>query len=405
MWSVNFEGSNGTVMENYDVAIIGASVSGGSLAACLGRAGLSVALIDKGSFPRRKACGEGLSNVALSALVRMGFEVAPAMESGIPYFGYRMDLGKRSFGFASGRKRLLKGVGVQRFYLDSLILGTATACPSISTFLETSASGATRTPGGYSLELSNGETIGARQLVLADGANSRNAAQLGIPVWRKSKPLWGISFIMEGTYRKTTGDVVVILKNGFEINCTPVSKNRLNVTFLTEKSGVKPLQGPALREELLIEAMEKSHFIGTPLGAPIQVGPVNAARRPYVHEAIMLLGDAAENLDPVAGMGMTHGILMAEIAAECILSHFNQGVSQETSHHRYSSMSERMSRPYRGFTRLTASLLRSPARSILLPLLSATMLPGMIRKALDEDLNRSLRPHSLPRHFLNLVGA
>ena len=392
-------------MKEYDVAIIGASISGGALASCLGRKGLSVALIDKGSFPRRKACGEGLSNVALEALVRMGFDVAPAVETGLPYYGYRMDLGSRSHAFASGRKNLLKGVGIQRYHLDSLILAAAAACPSVSVFLESTASGIEKNPRGYTLRLGDGTRISARQLVLADGANSKNAALLGIPVRRKDKPLWGISFIMEGTYGKITGEVVVLLKNGFEINCTPVGKSRLNVTFLAEKSRVKPLQDPAIRDALLAEALGKSHFIGIPMEKPLQVGPVSAARRPYVHESIMLLGDAAENLDPVAGMGMTHGLLMAEIAAECILSHFQNGVPLEISQKQYAKRSARMSRPDRGFTRLTASLLRSPARSFLLPLLSATVLPGMIRKALDEDMKPTARPASLPRHFLNLVGA
>jgi len=391
-------------MKKYDVVIIGASISGGTLAYCLGRQGLSVALIDKASFPRRKACGEGLSNVALDALVRMDFDVTPAMETGLPYYGYRMKLGRRSYAFASGKKTLLKGVGVQRSHLDSVILESASGCPTVSTFLEASASCIARQGTGYSLTLHDGTQMFARQLVLADGANSKNAALLGVPVRRRSKPLWGISFIMEGRYRKVTGEVAVILKDGFEINCTPVSKDRLNVTFLTGKSGVKPLQDPVVRDALLAEAMDASHFSGSAMEKPLQVGPVSAARRPYVHQSVMLLGDAAEILDPVAGMGMTHGVLMAEIAADCILSHFQQGVSQKAAHDQYARKSEQMSRTYRGFTRLTGSLLRSPARRILLPLLSATMLPGMIRKALDEDMRKSARPVSLPRHFLSLVG-
>ncbi len=45
----------------YDVAIIGASLSGCFLALKLAEKGVSVALIDKEKFPRRKPCGEGLS--------------------------------------------------------------------------------------------------------------------------------------------------------------------------------------------------------------------------------------------------------------------------------------------------------------------------------------------------------
>lgn len=391
-------------MNDYDVAVIGASVSGGTLAACLGKEGLSVALVDQGRFPRRKACGEGLSNGALAALARMGFELGPAVDSGVPYYGYRIDLGNRSFEFASGRKHLLKGVGLQRTHLDQLILDRATGYPTVVPFLETAPSGIQKIAQGYSIALSSGDEITTRQLVLADGANSKNAAMLGVPVRRKSAHLWGISFILEGCFRKVSGEVLVILKDGFEINCTPVGRNRLNVTFLTDRSQVRALQDPVVRERLLEEAMKKSYFTGRPLEKPLQVGPVSSARRPYIHESIMLLGDAAENLDPVAGMGMTHGILMAEIAADCLRARFKVVLSADRAHILYAERAEQMSRSYRGFTRLTASLLRSPARGCLLPVLSATMLPGVIRTALDGDTCGASASASLPQHFLSLVG-
>ena len=392
-------------MKFFDVAIIGASISGATLAACLGMESLAVALIDKDRFPRRKACGEGLSNVALHALDRMGFETEKATGTGMPYFAYRMDIGSRSFEFASGRDRHLKGVGIQRMLLDQVILDRASNLPPVSSYLETSATQIERSGPGFALSLSSGDQITARHLVLADGANSKTASKLGVPVRRKAPPLWGISFILEGTFHQTTGEVLVLLKDGFEINCTPVSKNRLNITFLSSREQVKPLQDPGFRDRLLAEAAEKSFFTGKPIEKPLQVGPVSAARRPYVHDGIMLVGDAAENLDPVAGMGMTHGILMAEIAAQSLLSISQGGKSPESAFSQYSILAERMSRPYRGFTRLTASLLRSPARRILLPPLSSTFLPGMIRSALDDAPSEIPLAASLPRQFLSLVGA
>lgn len=391
-------------MKFFDLAIIGASISGATMAACLGFEGLSVALIEKDRFPRRKACGEGLSNVALHALERMRFDTARATALGTPYYGYRIDLGARSFEFASGRDRHLKGIGVQRTILDQMILDRASNLSSVSSYLETTATQIERRESGFSLSLSSGDLIAARHLVLADGANSKNAAKLGIPVRRKAPPLWGISFILEGYFHQTTGEVLVLLKDGFEINCTPVSENRLNVTFLANREQVKPLQDPAIRDRLLAEATEKSFFTGKPIEIPLQVGPVSAARRPYVHDGIMLVGDAAENLDPVAGMGMTHGILMAEIAAQSLLAIGRGEEPPEFAFSQYSALAERMSRPYRGFTRLTASLLRSPARRILLPPLSSTFLPSMIRTALEDAPSGISRAASLPRQFLSLMG-
>ena len=56
----------------YDVCIIGASIAGSSLALRVGREGLKVALIDKAQFPRRKACGEGLSAIGRNCLEELG---------------------------------------------------------------------------------------------------------------------------------------------------------------------------------------------------------------------------------------------------------------------------------------------------------------------------------------------
>ena len=227
---------------------------------------------------------------------------------------------------------------------------------------------------------------------------------LGIPVKRKAEPLWGISFILEGSYRRFAGEVVVLLKDGFEVNCTPVSPSRLNVTFLTKREQVKALQDPRVLDGLLAEAMKKSFFSGHPMEKPLQVGPVSAARRGYVWDSVMLVGDAAENLDPIAGMGMTHGVLMAELAAECLISILKGGADADAALARYAEQAGKMSRSYRGFTRLTASLLRHPARNYLLPVLSSTFLPAMIRSALDHAPSESSVIPDFSKSFLNLAG-
>ncbi len=391
-------------MKHHDIAIIGGSVAGGSLASSLGRKGLEVALIDHARFPRRKACGEGLSNVAIGALQRMGIEIGPALQTGVAYYGYRICHHGRSFSFASGRKHLLRGVGVQRLHLDQMILDGAAASPSLTTYLETSVSEITRDRRGHCLELSSGQRISARQLVLADGANSVNAAKLGIPVQRKKKPLWGISFIMKGSYAQAPAEVVVVLKKGFEINCTPVSTELLNITFLAEKRCVKALQDPQIITPLLEEAMEQVGFAGSAIDKPLNVGPVNHAKRPYVHDSIMLLGDAAENLDPIAGMGMTHAVLMAEIASELLHAHLREGLPIEEVHAIYAKRAAHMGRAYRGFTRLTASLLRSPLRGALLPVAAATILPELVRRTLDREPGQPTLRLFLPHHFISVIG-
>jgi len=391
--------------ESYDVAVIGASISGATAAGFLGREGIRVALIERDEFPRRKACGEGVSDIALAALSRLGLGEALAKLEGTPFYSYRIDLKGRRFAFSSTRRRKLKGVGIQRYHLDRLLAEHAASLPSVSSYFDVAVSGLERRDGAFHIGLGNGGSLRAKRLVLADGSNSPNAARLRIPKQVKGKSLWGISFLLEGGYARPAGEVVVILKDGFEINCTPVGPRHLNVAFLAEKERVLPLQDPGWRAALLEEAMEKSGFCGAPVGKPLQIGPVGSIRRSYLHDSVYLIGDAAESLDPIAGMGMTYGILTAECAARALVSDLRDGVPQTVAAETYVREATRLARPYRGFTHLTASLLRSPLRGVLLPALSFARLPEMVRSSLDA--RRSADPAlAFAMHLLlALIGA
>lgn len=366
----------------YDVAVIGASISGATVAGFLGREGIRVALIDRDDFPRRKACGEGLSEIAIEALGRLGLGDELCSTESAAFFAYRIDLGGRDVVLSSSNRQRLKGMGIQRWHLDRLLVEHARRMPSVTHRFGSGVDEILESAEGYAIRLKSGETIAARRLVLADGSNSGNAARLKIPKVTKGRALWGISFLLEGSFRRQTGEVIVILKDGFEINCTPVGPRHLNLAFLAEKDQVSPLQNPAWRAELLAEAKRKCGFEGEPTGKPLQIGPVGSGRRPYSHRLIYLVGDAAESLDPIAGMGMTHGILTAECAARHLLLDLRSGITREEAAGAYQIAAKRLARPYRGFTHLTASLLRSPARRVLVPCLAAAQMPEMVRASL-----------------------
>ena len=158
--------------EVFDVAIVGASVSGATLANRLGREELRVALIDRDRFPRRKACGEGVSDIALAALQRMGVETDVEALDGKPFFSYRIDLGKRSYEFATRRHRQLRGVGIQRLKLDQALTDQASQLPSVDSRFGRPVKAITREGALYRVDDDEGDTLLARRIVLADGASS-----------------------------------------------------------------------------------------------------------------------------------------------------------------------------------------------------------------------------------------
>ena len=64
-------GENGGVT-TADVAVVGGGPAGSAAAITLARAGRSVVLVDKATFPRDKCCGDGLTTGALRRLERLG---------------------------------------------------------------------------------------------------------------------------------------------------------------------------------------------------------------------------------------------------------------------------------------------------------------------------------------------
>jgi hypothetical protein len=107
-------------MNSFDVAVVGASLAGMNAALTLANLGGSVAVFDTSSFPRRKACGEGLSVQALDELAAVGLREKLLALPHVPFYGFRFfERGRRSQLIL---KPLMHGVGVRRAFLDTLLV-------------------------------------------------------------------------------------------------------------------------------------------------------------------------------------------------------------------------------------------------------------------------------------------
>ena len=159
-------------MRDTDIAIIGGGLAGSTVAAMLGRAGISAVLIDPHKiYPPDFRC-EKLDNIQLQTLELTGLSKAvvaastPDPNTLVARFGRMVD--KRP------------GVGQRGILYDTLVNTVRSQIPERTEFIHAKVTGITTDPERQTVKLSNGDEISARLVILATGLNIALRQKLGI---------------------------------------------------------------------------------------------------------------------------------------------------------------------------------------------------------------------------------
>ncbi len=336
------------------VAVIGASLAGASLALRLARQGIDVAVFDQSDFPRRKACGEGLSVLAVQKIAELGLsqDLAALEHADFSAYYFHNDSGKAfDIHFSRRKGNSLAGKGISRHLLDQLIISAATRNDSICFFPEEKIVKISRTSQGFEI-YSSRRSIKARYLVLACGANSRLPDGLRFPQAESESKRFGLSCEVRAVASEELkpGMVNIFNKAGTQLILTPIAPDRFNMSMISSKSAPKSSIGWRKKnEDLLAKHAVQVELLSEPLG----VSSIGRFRRASHSADVFAIGDCLEQFDPVGGMGMTHALVSAEVTANTIarLLHVPKNSARILNDHEDSL--RRVKRPLRGFTRLS----------------------------------------------------
>lgn len=357
---------------DFDLAIVGASLSGSIAAMSAASSGAKIALIDRDNFPRQKVCGEGLSEAGMSALTDLGLSVPSAAIA-----GYRV-LRNNSKVFL-GEVGEIAGYGVQRTILDNLIL---TEClnrfSSVTPLLGVKVRDAEQLRDSVRLRFDNG-SISARKIIIADGANSLLSRRLNIGTIVSRRKTYGAG--VSCSVDRTPNEVEVVVKNGYEIYVTPVGPRLIKLSFLATRENTSRLLREPTFSEMLKELSDLISLEIDPKEEVIGVGAIASLRRPAVFGNVMLVGDACESHDPVSGMGMTHAILTGQLAGRSMHHYFGHATDWGVITQEYASQQRVLARRLRGYTRAAHMLIRHLSGGPILKISQQFHLPTKFRRA------------------------
>lgn len=314
--------------ETFDVAIAGAGLAGASLALALANGGAKVALLDPGTFPRDKLCGEFLSPECWSVLGRLG--LAGAVERS----GYRPI---RRVRLSTPAGRVLEadvvppldppGIGLSRSVLDNLLVGAAREAGG-RVFEGARVGGPIVVEGRVAGLRARGAEAGpfavrARAIVAADGRHSGLVKQTGTIRGRsRFRPrLFGLKrhLVAEPGVADEPGVVGLhLIPGGYGGTCR-VEGTSTNLCALLPESAVRSRRGDL--DRVAAECLGRNPRLARLLGASEPAGEWKAIAGVRVQVAtpalpgILYVGDAQGTVDPLGGQGMTMALLGAEALA------------------------------------------------------------------------------------------
>jgi geranylgeranyl reductase family protein len=326
----------------FDVVIVGGGPSGSSAAYWLAKAGWSVCLVEKKTFPREKTCGDGLTPRSVHQLQEMGLTSVLAAK------GHRYS-GLRAFGFGASLELQWPehpvfpnyGYTITRFNLDELVAQNASEQGAVVlTGLEalelleptTPQDGALRGASGIlAKEKTTGDVreIRGRYLIVADGQNSRIGRELGATRRRD----WPMGMALRGYYTSDRHDEPWI-DSHLDIRDSsgavvpgygwifPLGDGRVNVGvgLLSTGGAWKGVNTTKLQEYFVAQTADAWGLSDETCCGPATGGrlPMGLSVGPHVGPNSITIGDAAGTVNPFNGEGIAYGYETGRLAASVI---------------------------------------------------------------------------------------
>lgn len=307
-----------------DVVIIGAGLAGLTAATHLAKSGLDVILIEKKKLPQHKVCGEYISAEILPYFEQLGIDINNVQPNRVG----RFQLYAPSGTFVES-KLDLGGIGIRRYALDQIILKKAL---SYGCQIEEENPVLEVIPLNGKFEIKSQKRSPIEAKVVLGGYGKRSGLDKGMKrkFTRIPAEYIGVKYYLD---RPFPTDLVTLynFESGY-CGAVQVENQLVDIALLAKRTHFKHYKN--------LDAFEQKVMFSNPAIAalfekyprlwkrPMTIANVSFRPKSQVCQGILMIGDAAGMIPPLAGNGMAMGVHAAKIAAEQVIDFMNNRISR-----------------------------------------------------------------------------
>jgi menaquinone-9 beta-reductase len=311
---------------DYDCAIVGGGVAGLSLAVLLAKEQKKVIIFEKENYPFHKVCGEYISNESVNFINNLGVDLStynlPRMDS--------LFLSSVS-GISIKRKLSIGGIGFSRYKLDSLLYKLAIDC-GVEVKTETKVQNVEFNNDVFQISFGE-EKIIAKTTCGAYGKNSNIDVQLNRKIRAKNEKHL---FIAIKHHLKTQYDRTQVEMHNFKggyCGMSAIEDGKVNMSYITKAENLKNCGNKIAELEnrilstnpFLKRYINEAEFV---FAKPLVISHLYFGIKSTVDEHILMLGDAAGNIAPLSGNGISMALRSAFIAYRAVNSYLQNQITR-----------------------------------------------------------------------------
>ena len=310
---------------SYNVIIVGGGLAGLTSALHLSKQGLSVLLIEKNEYPKHKVCGEYISNEVLPYLKALDFNPFDFGAKKIDHFTLSTPKSK-----SVDAKLPLGGFGISRYCIDLEL--SIKAKQAGAEIVHQSVIDIQFENNQFEVFTAENEFFTAEFVIGSFGKRSNLDVKMERAFIQKASPFLAVKAHYKGEFPE---DKVAL--HNFEGGYCGVSKvenNLINVCYIADYKNFKKYKDiDSFQEKVISQNKYLKHLFETyelTFEKPLAISQISFSSKQPVENHILMCGDSAGMIHPLAGNGMSMAIRSAQMASLLILKYKAGEITKRT---------------------------------------------------------------------------